>query len=364
MSIRFPVLLIALAALAVVAFLALRFRPRPVAASGPGESLAAPLDSDAAPGLSSFNALPPPAGEGKDLAGPRAGEDLPPAPESFAVSGEGELLAERLVPGEPGEWAPPAVSTATLSFIRGEFAKWRASTRDEQATADLRLALAGRLSPEELLAAAATLMRLGSTQDKIDAMMLVGSGFSAPYDEEPLVRLAIPDEENEDGEGSGSEADAAMLAAEEHEAEETHEVVSVVAQGLEDPDAAVRQAAYAAAMELSRERNNILLGQLLCSDSATSADLRRQLMDELASATDEESVSLLLTAMQSPDEQTAATAKERLESIAGRTFEDVLAAADWLEEMENPPAAPEEGGDADGNFEETTHSISQSGEKS
>lgn len=336
MPIRVPVLLIALAALAVVALLALRFRPRPVAASGPDESRAGSLDGDVPRGTSWFNTLPTPEDAWKDVAGPREEEDLPSAPESFAVSGEGEILAERLIPGEPGEWEPPPVSAGTLSFIRGEFAKWHASERDEKAGAALRLALAGRMTREEMLAAAATLMRLGTTQDKIDAMTLVGSGFSAPYDEEPLVRADIA--------GDESGADAAMLEAEDREAAETHDVVALVAEGFENADAEVRQAAYAAAMELSRERNNILLGQLLCSDSTASADLRRQLMSELSGAADEESVSLFLTAMQSPDPETAAAAKAEMERVAGRTFEDVLDAANWLEETENPPAAPEEDG--------------------
>lgn len=241
------------------------------------------------------------------------------------------------------EWNPPPVSSDTLDFIREGFAKWRESGRNEGAAADLRLALAGAMSREEMLAAAATLMKLGTGQDRLDAMWIVANEFNSPYNEEQLVRANIPDGDGTDGDEGG---DSEILAEEERDAAETHDLVALVGSGFEDPDPEVRRAAYEAAMALSQERNDILMGQLLCSDSPASEDLRRQLMDELAGATDEESISLFLTAMQSPDAATAAAAKENLERIAGRTFEDALDAADWLEQMENAPAEPDAGEDA------------------
>jgi hypothetical protein len=64
-------------------------------------------------------------------------------------------------------------------------------------------------------------------------------------------------------------------------------------------------------------------------------------MDELEGSADEEAISLFLTAMQSPDETTAAAAKRNLETIAGRTFADAAEAGEWLDARD-----PEEG-DAD-----------------
>lgn len=241
------------------------------------------------------------------------------------------------------EWNPPPVSAATLDFIREGFAKWRESGRGEAASAELRLALAGTMAREEMLAAAAALMKLGTAEDRQDAMWIVANEFNAPYNEEPLVRANIPDEDGTDGDEG---VDPEILAEEERDAAETHDLVALVGSGFEDPDPDVRQSAYEAAMALSQERNDILMGQLLCSDSPLSEDLRRHLMEELAGATDEASVSLFLTAMQSPDAETAAAAKENLERIAGRTFEDVLDAADWLEQTENAPAGPDADDDA------------------
>jgi hypothetical protein len=258
-----------------------------------------------------------------------------PQPESAAP------VAEPVVVSVDGveEWTVPPVSEENLSFVRETFAQWRASPQDEDSLASLRLALAGRMSRPEMLETAKTFMRLGTAQDRMDAMLLVGSEFLSPYDEEPMVRVSIPDEAG----GEVPEVDEETLAAEEREAEETHDVVALLAAGFEDPDPQVQQTAYEAAMVLSRERNGILLGQLLCSDSEASEGLRRQLMDELDGADDDEAVSLFVAAMQSPDAMTAAAAKRNLENIAGRTFADIQDVSDWLEEQENDVVAPNGG---------------------
>ena len=264
----------------------------------------------------------------------------------------GEDWADSVVmPADGLAWEAPPVSDETIAFVRNAFAQWRSSQGDEEAKASLRLSLAGRMSKPEMLAAAAMLMRLGTAQDRMDAMLLVECEFFSPYDEVETIRVNVPDS----GDGDEPEADAETLAEEEREAQETHDVVALVSAGFEDADSRVRQAAYEAAMELSRERNNILLGQLLCSDSPRSAGLRRQLMDELDGAADDEAVTLFVSAVQSPDEATAAAAKKNLEAIAGRTFGDVTEVADWLEERENADAETEEepdGRTGDEEFEE------------
>jgi hypothetical protein len=349
MSIRFPVLLIACVTAVLAMGIWLWNRPQPVPAGETGKK----EDADSLPGIGKAPASSVRMGKrtsgGEAVPRRESGQDAAfPGTlwEDATEYGGDEGLAETASGREVPEWNPPPVSEETLSFIRDAFGKWRSSPRDEAAAADLRLALAGKMSREEMLAAAASLMRLGTVQDRLDAMWIVENEFFTPYNEEQLVRVNIDDGEDPGGEEGG--VDAATLAEEEREAAETHELVSLVGTGFEDSDPGVRQAAYAAAMELSRERNNILLSQLLCSDSPVSRDLRRQLMEELAGGTDEESMSLFIVAMQSPDVATAAAAKASLEAIAGRTFGDVLEAADWLEERENPPPEP----DADADFDD------------
>lgn len=226
------------------------------------------------------------------------------------------------------EWELPPVSGETLAFVRETFSKWRASDGGEAATADLRVALAGRMSREEVLAAAGTLMRAGSGQDRIDALWAVANEFGAAAGAEDLVQVVVTGDGEDADDG---EEEPEWTEEDEREAKETHDVVALVSAGFEDPDSDVRQAAYEAAMVLSPERNGILLGQLLCSDSEASEGLRRQLMDELDGSADEEAISLFLTAMQSPDEATAAVAKRNLETIAGRTFADAAEAGEWLD---------------------------------
>ena len=315
-------------------------RPQPVPSGGtePGREgigLAGPAASPA-----------PAARNGKDGSGKAAEPGKPEKAPVIAVTqwqdemerNEDDGLSEARSNRDGPEWTPPPVSGETLSFIRDAFGEWRSSPRDEEAAAKLRLALAGKMSRGEMLAAAATLMRLGSIQDRLDAMWMVENEFYAPDGEEQLVRVNL-DDDGEAGDGERG-VDVATLGAEEQEAAETHDVVSLVSSGFEDDNPDVRQAAYAAAMALSQERNNILLSQLLCSDSSASQDLRRQLMEELAGWTDEESLGLYVAAMQSPDAATAAAAQATLEAMAGRSFSDVLDVANWLEETQNPPPDP------------------------
>lgn len=254
--------------------------------------------------------------------------------EDVSETEEAEVAAVEEI--REGEERPlPPVSSETLAFVRETFAKWRESEQDEAATADLRLALAGELSREETLATAATLMKSGTVQDKLDALWAVANEFGMAPGEEHVVLVKV----SEDGEDGTEEAE--WTEEDERDAQETHDVVELVSRGFEDADPLVQEAAYEAAMALPPERNSILLGQLLCSDSAASAGLRKQLMDELEGETDDEAVTLFVAAMQSPDAATAAAAKKNMENLAGRTFADALEVADWLERLEN------EAGDGD-----------------
>lgn len=240
---------------------------------------------------------------------------------------EAVLEAAATMGGLAMDWNPPPVSADTLSFVREAFEKWRKSGRDEAATADLRLSLAGKMSREETLAAAAALMKAGTEQDRMDALWMVSNEFGAAPGEEALVEVNIPTNGDSEGEVAWTEED-------ERAAKETHDVVALVGAGLEDPSADVRQVAYEAVAALSQERSDVLYSQLLCSDLPVSADLRRQLMEELEGADDPGAVTLFLQAMQSPDGETAAAAKRNLEAIAGQEFETVLQAAEWLEAKE------------------------------
>ena len=237
---------------------------------------------------------------------------------------------------ENQEWAAMPSSPQVVASLREAFSTWRSAGQDDMATTSLRLAI-DALPKKEILAAAATLLHVGSEQDRIDALWAVASAFGTTPGEEPLVRANIPEESDS--------ADAADLDAEEREAEETHHVVALVAAGLEDSSEDVRDFAYETIRVLSPERSSVLYSQLLCSDSEASADLRQKLMEERDGDSDKESVDLFVTAMQSPDPTTAAAAKRNLESLSGRTFQSIDEVVEWLEsEEQNPPDA--DSGDA------------------
>lgn len=238
-------------------------------------------------------------------------------------------------------WRPPKADAATMGAIREAFARWRSSGRGEDATADLRLALEG-LSREATLEAAAAMMRAGSEQDRMDALWTVANAFGATGSED-LVRSNLYDDEDDGaalefsntlGPTRAGADEEAYREEEDRLAAETHDVVEIVSSGLEDSSAEVRAVAYETIATLSQERADVLYSQLLCSDSPVSADLRRQLMDELAGATDEGALTLFVQGMQSPDEATAAAAKANLEAMAGMEFKDIGDAVNWMEARE------------------------------
>jgi hypothetical protein len=261
-----------------------------------------------------------------------------------AESGENEIAegrAEAVVLADGREWRPPDVDAATMGAFREAFVRWRNSSRDEKSTADLRLALEG-MSKDAVLAVAAMLMRLGMEQDRLDALWAVSNGFGVTPGEEPAIAVNVPDDGEEAflvGEEWKAEGDLQELTSEDKEelaqrAAETHDVVLLVAAGLEDLSPVVREMAYETVATLSQERADVLYGQLLCSDSTVSVDLRRQLMEELDGADDEEAVTLFVQAMQSPDAETAMAAKGNLERIAGQEFSSFGEVLEWLEARE------------------------------
>jgi hypothetical protein len=276
------------------------------------------------------------------------------AHEAESAGNEIDAASEEAVTVVDGrDWRAPEVDAATMGAFRDAFVRWRNSGRDEKSTADLRLALEG-MSKEAVLAAAATLMRAGTEQDRMDALWAISNGFGAVPGEVEEVGVNIPEAGEdarfpaggEDEWNSGDRPDDWVPEdAEETErkAAETHDVVAIVSAGLEDASAEVRQVAYEAVAALSQERADVLYSQLLCSDSPVSEDLRRQLMGELEGADDPGALTLFMQAMQSPDAETAAAAKRNLEAIAGREFEDTLAAAEWLEAKEQEDADADTG---------------------
>lgn len=240
-------------------------------------------------------------------------------------------------------WEPPPVASETVDFVRAAFAQWRNSGQDEESTAALRLALGG-LSRDDTLAAAAALIRVGSEQDRLDSLWAIASEFGKSSQGETFVQSNVPDDgpapDLPEGavqlvvaDGSSGE-DPEFQARLEREAKETHDVVAIVAAGLEDASAEVRDFALETVAVLPSETSSILYSQLLCSDSSASADLRDRFMRELDGRADEEAVSLFVQAMQSPDEAVAAAAKKNLESISGLTFQSFDAVAEWLESNE------------------------------
>ncbi|MBP5788224.1 MAG: hypothetical protein J6Y19_10480 [Kiritimatiellae bacterium] len=352
MKIRFykvAILVGVLVAAAVVFY----FRGRRTSLEGPADSsVTSPAEPETArtatPSEGGRTSVPresavSPRGEAEE-----AGESRESAPVAFhshdAEPGENEIAegrAEAVVLADGREWRPPDVNAATLGAFREAFVRWRNSSRDETSTANLRLALEG-MSKEAVLAVAATLMRLGTEQDRLDALWAGSSGFGVTSGEEAEVNVDISEDGVEaslDGGGwtaGGGSQDLATEDKEESEraAEETHDVVLLVAAGLEDPSPEVRQMAYETVSTLSQERADVLYSQLLCSDSPVSADLRLQLMEELDGADDDGAVTLFVQAMQSPDEETAVAARENLERIAGQEFASLGEALEWLEARE------------------------------
>lgn len=346
---KVAILIGVLAAAAVVFY----FRGRRNAVEGPPDSsVMRPAESEASQAVTLSTggraSVPresavPPCGDAKE-----SGESRESGSIAFhshdAEPGENEIVkgrAEAVVLADGREWRPPEVDAATLGAFREAFVRWRNSSRDEKSTADLRLALEG-MSKDAVLAVAATLMRLGTEQDRMDALWAVANGFGVSPGEEAEIGVEVPD----DGEaafldgrewdaGDDSEGETAEDKAElEREAAETHDVVLLVSAGLEDSNPAVRQVAYETVASLSQERADVLYSQLLCSDSTVSADLRRQLMAELDGADDEGAVTLFVQAMQSPDAETASAAKANLERIAGQEFASMGEVVEWLEARE------------------------------
>lgn len=303
--------------------------------AAPEEGLPVPLPEGAMP--APFPAFGP---EGGPIPlGPVAGGEtirLPggDAPEGARpaelVSGDDALAA--VLERDPAGWNPPPVPPETLESIRAAFAAWRESDRSEQATASLRIALSG-LSRGETLAVAASLMRMGSEQDRMDALWTVASEFGATPGEEKTVR-ANADEE--DGEASSEEDD-------EREAAETHDLVAIVGAALEDPSPDVQDLALETASVLSKEHSDVLYSQILCSDLEQTADLRRKLMSRLEGSSDPDAVNLFVQAMQSPDPETADAARKNLERISGRAIGSIEDALDWLDEQEESPSDPDGG---------------------
>lgn len=356
-------ILIGIVAVAMVVFFCFHRRPKSVEVV-PETSVAKPAE-EKAPAAKPVSAVAEPsvprgAGERNGAEPDAAGESWDSgsvgvhsqAEEDAGVEADAGMVDSVALSDREG-WRPPAVDAATMGAFREAFARWRNSGRDEKSTADLRLALEG-MSKEAVLASAATLMRAGTEQDRMDALWAISNGFGVVPGEEEEVGVNIP-EAGEDAlfpEGGESEwntgdraDDWAPEDAEETErkAAETHDVVAIVSAGLEDASAEVRQVAYEAVAALSQERADVLYSQLLCSDSPVSEDLRRQLMEELEGADDPGALTLFMQAMQSPDAETAAAAKRNLEAIAGREFEDALAAAEWLEAKEREDADADTG---------------------
>ncbi|MBQ7252667.1 MAG: hypothetical protein IJS32_08715 [Kiritimatiellae bacterium] len=235
------------------------------------------------------------------------------------------------------EWHPAAADPEAIAFVREAFSRWRDSDRNDDATAALRLSL-GELSAEQSLAVASALFRAGAEQDRKDALWLVASQFSATPGQEEFVQSNVPDDAPGEVPQMPDPADeAAFQARLEQEAQETHDIMALVSAGMEDPSGEVRNMALDVASSLPSETSSVLCGQLLCSDSPVTADLRERLLQELDGRDDEGAVTLLVQAMQSPDESVAASARKNLESLSGLDLPTIDAVAEWLESRE-PPA--------------------------
>ena len=121
--------------------------------------------------------------------------------------------------------------------------------------------------------------------------------------------------------------------AEEQAAQQSHDIVSAVGEGLEDEAASVRQAAYEAMRKLGEEESGVLSQQLLSGEDSV---LKKQLLSDAANASSEgapseQDLKTLIAGLENSDPAVHQQAVEYLKAVSGENLTTQAAAFDWLE---------------------------------
>lgn len=116
--------------------------------------------------------------------------------------------------------------------------------------------------------------------------------------------------------------------AEEQAAQQSHDIISAVGEGLQDDESSVRQAAYETMRALDDEESSVLAQQLLCGDDAA---LKRQLLSDVAGSSAEQDIKTSIAGLENSDPAVHQQAMANLKAVSGQDLATQEAAFDWLE---------------------------------
>lgn len=182
--------------------------------------------------------------------------------------------------------------------------------------------LAQRLScykPSAILAAAGSVMKFGTSDEKKNALCAVGMFFGKEGSTGVSFELTHPKREIAIGE-NGEEL--ASPAAERP----TGDLVSTVYAGVSDQDAGVRDTAFDVMHSLPDEERGVLAANIL---SGGDVGLQQRLMAEAGEG--EDGVRILLMGMGSESQEVRSIAAEGLRNAFGQEFASQKEAAEWYE---------------------------------
>ena len=183
---------------------------------------------------------------------------------------------------------------------------------------------------QTLLTALRGLVRHGSPEQRRNALYALALSFGA---ETSKMRTSVTKSgemtkaDDEDlgviGDGIPESPDAM-----EREAKRSHDIVCAVADGLEDNDASVRQAAMETMLALESEERGVLAQQVL---SGEDADAKRHLLSAISDSEDRQDLMLSIAALGSDDPSVRTLAAANVKAATGQDFRTQDEALEWVE---------------------------------
>lgn len=127
----------------------------------------------------------------------------------------------------------------------------------------------------------------------------------------------------------------------EENARRIHDVVVATGAGLKDPEAAVREAAYATMTALGEEEQNALVAQIFAGEDS---DLKLKLVADTSGSTNERDVMTSIGALDNSDAATVKAAQDNLKSVLGQSFKTQDEALAWWEKNRENFLSQQNGG--------------------